>query len=151
MARKRHSGVTVALDNALQSWNLALEVSEPFEYGFEPNPNPILVTVIETLLLDSRPGLLIGGFVASRGRNYREGVATARYTGSDLLADIERGRGCTVNAAFYPEEIDLSSLISHAVTSDLQLCWSDLGRLTGVPDEGQLRLIGTLVRQTPSG
>ncbi len=124
------------LDNKLTEQKLHFRVSEPFEFGYEDNPDPILLEIIGSVFSEGKPRLVVRGLIKDRGKVYSVGVAGARYRGDSLVDILGAGRRCTVNSEFFP-----SAALEHERNTFDDGALAELFR---VPRESRLMLIGDL-------
>lgn len=83
---------------------VTFSVVEPFSYGYEPNPDPLIMQVLGSTIDDGRFNLILKGKVVVKGQSYCIGLASSRHVGEEMPSYIGSKYGWTVNVVFFPQQ-----------------------------------------------
>ena len=124
------------LEHQLNGKKLLFRVSEPFEFGHEDNPDPIVLKIVGSTFTEGKPRLVLTGLIKDNDKHYLVGIAGARYRGDSLIDILGSDGRCTVNTEFFSSDF----LKYKENTFDEGV----IATLLKVPRERRLLLIGDL-------
>lgn len=121
-----------------RSRKLKFWASEPFEFGFERNPNPLSLTIINGIASEPRHMLLVSVRFIFKGEEFGIGIIRNRYKPDDHLLDLlEAGKKVTVGGEFL-------SLDNDVVRSRKLETVEDANHILTLPMKEKIGLIGEI-------
>ncbi|WP_421694514.1 hypothetical protein [Aestuariivirga sp.] len=124
-------------------------VSEPIEFKFEGNPQPLSVELLDSATVKGKEMVLLGADILSNGRRYSLGLASARYTGDNIIPLIASALGCNINGVFFRDE-DLKDCAAGQTAEEVAAVSSSISLSDRLLLVGNLRLASLCDRELSS-